>query len=100
MCCPPPQSGIYGISWCSDSKRILTCSADKTAKIWEVEGNALLTTFTFPTEGIDYQMVGCLWQVCYTGCYIDVSSIAYGSFRLLGVPSARWKAARFPERSS
>eukprot|EP00057_Strongylocentrotus_purpuratus_P007409 XP_011661883.1 PREDICTED: WD repeat-containing protein 1 [Strongylocentrotus purpuratus] len=52
---------IYGISWSDDSKKILTSSADKTAKIWDVETGQAVTEFTFGTD-LEHQQLGCLWQ--------------------------------------
>jgi len=52
--------GIYSVSWAPDSKRVLTVSADKTAKIWDHEGK-LLQTFTFE-GGVEQQLLGSLWQ--------------------------------------
>lgn len=55
------NAGIYGLSWNADGSKMITCSADKTVKMWDVVGNALITTFTFP-DLLDWQQVGCLWQ--------------------------------------
>lgn len=54
------KSGIYGVAWSPDSTKVLTASADKTVKLWDVESNAVLTTFTFG-EGLEFQQLGCLW---------------------------------------
>ena len=35
------QSSIYMCAWSGDAKQILTCSADKTAKLWNAETLAL-----------------------------------------------------------
>ena len=32
------KGAIYSFAWSPDSKQIITVSADKTAKIWNVEG--------------------------------------------------------------
>lgn len=32
---PAHGGGIYGISWSPDSKKLLSCSGDKTSKIWD-----------------------------------------------------------------
>jgi len=56
------KGGILCVSWSEDSKQVLTCSADKTAKLWTVaDGAASETTFTFPNH-VDHQQLGCLWQ--------------------------------------
>ncbi|XP_077991958.1 WD repeat-containing protein 1-B-like [Glandiceps talaboti] len=56
--------GIYGVSWSPDSTEVLTVSADKTAKIWNVEKNELVTEFKMGTDLMD-QQVGCLWMGDY-----------------------------------
>ncbi|XP_029446779.1 WD repeat-containing protein 1 [Rhinatrema bivittatum] len=55
------DGGIYAISWSPDSTQLLSSSGDKTAKIWDVAANSVVTTFTFGTEVMDQQL-GCLWQ--------------------------------------
>jgi len=52
--------GIYACSWSADSKKVLTVSADKTAKIWDADGK-LLQTFTFE-GGVEQQLLGGLWH--------------------------------------
>lgn len=53
--------GIYAVSWSSDSKRVLTASGDKTAKVWDVETGKVISTHTFGKETEDQQL-GCIWQ--------------------------------------
>ena len=43
-------AGIYGLSFGADPTKCITCSADKTVKMWDVANNALLHTFTFPDD--------------------------------------------------
>ena len=55
----------YG--WCCVCNQVLTVSADKSAKVWEISdsGNGTLkTTLTCPgsSGGVDDMLVGCLWQ--------------------------------------
>lgn len=52
---------IFSCCWSDDSKSLLTCSADKTCKIWDIASLSATTTFTFGNE-VDDQQVGCLWQ--------------------------------------
>ena len=42
---PAHSGGIYGLAWSPDSKQIITASADKTCKLWNVETNQLITEF-------------------------------------------------------
>ncbi|CAN6892377.1 unnamed protein product, partial [Brassica oleracea] len=61
------KGSIYAVSWSPDGKEVLTVSADKSAKVWEIldSGNGTLkTTLTCPgsSGGVDDMLVGCLWQ--------------------------------------
>ncbi|XP_008806259.2 actin-interacting protein 1-2-like [Phoenix dactylifera] len=60
------KGSIYAVSWSTDSKKVLTVSADKTAKIWEIMENGngkVKTTLACPgSGGLDDMLVGCLWQ--------------------------------------
>eukprot|EP00013_Stygamoeba_regulata_P019684 CAMPEP_0177658450 /NCGR_PEP_ID=MMETSP0447-20121125/16810_1 /TAXON_ID=0 /ORGANISM="Stygamoeba regulata, Strain BSH-02190019" /LENGTH=600 /DNA_ID=CAMNT_0019163043 /DNA_START=46 /DNA_END=1848 /DNA_ORIENTATION=- len=53
--------GIMCCSWSADGTKLLTASADKTAKLWDVGTQQCVTTFTFGNE-VDDQQLGCLWQ--------------------------------------
>jgi len=53
--------GIYGCSWAADNNRLLTCSADKTCKIWNTASSSVIQTFKFG-EALEDQQLGCLWQ--------------------------------------
>ncbi|KAL6584490.1 Actin-interacting protein 1-2 [Orobanche minor] len=57
---------IYAISWSPDSTQVLTVSADKSAKIWEISEDNIgkvKKTLTCPgSGGVDDMLVGCLWQ--------------------------------------
>ncbi|XP_050206641.1 actin-interacting protein 1-2 [Mercurialis annua] len=63
------KGSIYAVSWSADSKQVLTVSADKSAKIWEIcdDGNGKLKkTLACPgSGGVDDMLVGCLWQNDY-----------------------------------
>jgi WD40 repeat protein len=57
---------IFSLSWSPDSKQILTASADKTAKIWDVDSGAVKTTFTFSKKGTHLdQQISALWHDTY-----------------------------------
>lgn len=53
--------GVYGISFGTNPGHVMTCSADKTVKVWDVEANSLLTEFKF-ANSLNNMQVGCLWQ--------------------------------------
>ncbi|CAM5109554.1 unnamed protein product [Eretmochelys imbricata] len=55
------DGGIYAISWSPDSSHLLSASGDKTAKIWDVGANSLVSTFNMGSDVLDQQL-GCLWQ--------------------------------------
>jgi WD40 repeat protein len=77
------SAAIYAAAVSSDGKRVLTASADKTAKIWNLESGAVETTFNFG-NGVEDQQVGALWigdhllTVSLSGCinYLDPASPA------------------------
>lgn len=54
------SGGCYGVSWSADSKHFVSCSADKTIKIWDAEANKNTVTFIAGTDVMD-QQVGCVW---------------------------------------
>lgn len=53
--------GIYACSWNKSGDRLLTASADKTVKIWDVATGKAVQTYTFGADTNDQQL-GCLWQ--------------------------------------
>ncbi|KAG9306599.1 hypothetical protein G9A89_004796 [Geosiphon pyriformis] len=55
------KGGIYAISWSSDSAHIITSSADKSAKIWDISAQKIVRTFEF-SDSIENQQIGNLWQ--------------------------------------
>ncbi|KAF7722001.1 hypothetical protein EC973_003784 [Apophysomyces ossiformis] len=59
---------IFSVSWCPDSTHILTSSADRTAKIWDVSAKAVVNTFEIDSaaDPVDNQQVGNLWQGDWT----------------------------------
>jgi len=58
---PAHSGGVYAISWSPDGKELLSCSGDKTCKIWNVETLAVVTDFNMGSDLLD-QQVSCLWQ--------------------------------------
>ncbi|KAI4313809.1 hypothetical protein L6164_026759 [Bauhinia variegata] len=60
------QGTIYAASWSPDSKQVLTVSADKTAKVWDIledgSGKVNKTLAFSETGGVEDMLVGCLWQ--------------------------------------
>lgn len=58
---PAHKGGVYGIAWNSDGSQILTCSGDKTCRLWNIETRELITEFIMGTD-INDQQVSCLWQ--------------------------------------
>lgn len=77
------DGGIMSVSWSPDGRQLLTASADKTAKLWDVERNTVVSTFTFGTT-VEDQQLGTLWQgahlltVALSGYinYLDVNNPA------------------------
>lgn len=73
--------GIYAISWANTSKSLLSCSGDKTCKVWDIETKRATTTFTIG-DTVEDQQLGCLWSgdymisVSLSGCinYLDPRS--------------------------
>ncbi|CAG5120927.1 unnamed protein product [Candidula unifasciata] len=78
--------GIYSISFSADSKKLLSVSGDKTAKIWNLDSKSVETEFVLGKDVTDMQ-VGCLWQgntlisVSLSGYinYLDPSSPSHPS---------------------
>ncbi|KEH44130.1 putative transcription factor WD40-like family [Medicago truncatula] len=60
------KGSIYAVSWSRDSKQVLTVSADKSAKVWDIDENGSGTvhkTLAHPESGgVEDMLVGCLWQ--------------------------------------
>ncbi|XAR72267.1 hypothetical protein NMG60_11018848 [Bertholletia excelsa] len=58
---------IYAVSWSPSSKELLTVSADKSAKVWEIcedsNSGKVKRALSCPgSGGVDDMLVGCLWQ--------------------------------------
>ncbi|XP_019625840.1 PREDICTED: WD repeat-containing protein 1-B-like [Branchiostoma belcheri] len=58
------DGGIYGCSWSPDSNQLITCSGDKTVKLWDMEQNSVVSTFVMGKD-IEDQQLSCLWQGDY-----------------------------------
>ncbi|KAF8939163.1 hypothetical protein BGZ58_010513, partial [Dissophora ornata] len=56
--------GIFAVSWSADSTRLLTSSADQTAKIWDVETSSVVNTFDLSAQDSAFlgQQVGNIWK--------------------------------------
>jgi WD repeat-containing protein 1 (actin-interacting protein 1) len=51
---------VYGISWSGDGKQLLSCSGDKTCRLWDVETSQMVSEFVMGTSVDDQQV-----------CFID-----------------------------
>lgn len=58
---PAHKGGVYGVAWKPDGTQLLTCSGDKTCRLWNVETRELVAEFVMGTT-VDDQQVSCLWQ--------------------------------------
>ncbi|KAA0200319.1 putative actin-interacting protein 1, partial [Fasciolopsis buskii] len=59
---PAHKGGVYGIAFSKDGSRMVSASADKTLKLWMIEG----TQFTFLSEytfgsAVNNMVLGCEW---------------------------------------
>ncbi|XP_071949228.1 actin-interacting protein 1-like [Antedon mediterranea] len=75
------SGGVMSLAWSPDNTQLLTVSADKTAKLWDVSENKLVAEHFFGND-VGNQQLGCLWQgqhilsVSLSGdiSYLDFSS--------------------------
>ncbi|XP_077294652.1 actin-interacting protein 1 flr [Arctopsyche grandis] len=58
---PAHKGGVYGVAWSPDGKQLLSCSGDKTCRLWDVETSQMVSEFAMGTT-VDDQQVSCLWQ--------------------------------------
>lgn len=58
---PAHKGGVYAVAWKPDGTQLLTCSGDKTCRLWDVETRELVTEFPMGNT-VDDQQVSCLWQ--------------------------------------
>jgi len=60
------SGSIFEVSFSPDGKSILTCSGDKTAKIWDLESGHCKTTFTISKKAqVEDMQISCLWHEDY-----------------------------------
>lgn len=59
------EGGVYGCAWDPlDKKTLMTCSADKTVRLWDVEAGKCVVTFNMgevSPKGNDAQQVCCVY---------------------------------------
>ncbi|KAH8236120.1 hypothetical protein KR032_006935 [Drosophila birchii] len=58
---PAHKGGVYALAWKPDGSQLLTCSGDKTCRLWQVESRELISEFVMGAT-VDDQQVSCLWQ--------------------------------------
>lgn len=58
---PAHKGGVYAVAWKPDGTQLLTCSGDKTCRLWNVETRELVTEFPMGNT-VEDQQVSCLWQ--------------------------------------
>lgn len=58
---PAHKGGVYAVAWKPDNTQLLTCSGDKTCKLWDINTKELISEFIMGTT-VDDQQVSCLWQ--------------------------------------
>ncbi|TFK32026.1 WD40 repeat-like protein [Crucibulum laeve] len=57
----PHKGSIMACSWSTDNKSLITSSADRTVKLWDVETRKAVQTWTLGT-GISHQQMGNTWS--------------------------------------
>lgn len=58
---PAHKGGVYAVAWKPDNTQLLTCSGDKSCRLWDVNTKQLISEFPMGTT-VDDQQVSCLWQ--------------------------------------
>ncbi|KAI0346150.1 WD40 repeat-like protein [Trametopsis cervina] len=97
---------INAVSWGPDNKSLVTSSADRTVKLWDVESRKAVTTWTLGTR-IEDQQVGNVWTEGDDIVSLSVSSdlnvfdkrISDKPARVLKAPSKSITAAVSASRS-
>lgn len=64
------KGGCYAISWSSDDSKLVSCSADKTVKVWDISSGDCVSTTTVGDQLPDQQL-GVVWSP--SGQIISVS---------------------------
>jgi WD40 repeat protein len=52
---------VYGLAWDPSSRKLLSCSGDKTCRLWDIETRKCVTVFKMGDQ-VEDQQVGCLWS--------------------------------------
>jgi len=58
---PAHKGGVYAVAWKPDGSQLLSCSGDKTCRLWDLDSKKLLTEFEMGNS-LEDQQVSCLWQ--------------------------------------
>lgn len=61
---PAHKGGVYAVAWNGNSTQLLTCSGDKTCKLWDISTKQMISQFNMGTN-VEDQQVSCLWQGNY-----------------------------------
>eukprot|EP00698_Gefionella_okellyi_P008525 TRINITY_DN2115_c0_g1_i1.p1 TRINITY_DN2115_c0_g1~~TRINITY_DN2115_c0_g1_i1.p1 ORF type:complete len:598 (-),score=139.19 TRINITY_DN2115_c0_g1_i1:1179-2972(-) len=60
------KGSIYSCSWSPDNKQLLTCGADKTAKLWDITTGQVVNTWNVSaTPTAQHMLLGSLWKDQY-----------------------------------
>ncbi|EPB82974.1 hypothetical protein HMPREF1544_10282 [Mucor circinelloides 1006PhL] len=80
------KGSVFALAWSPDSTQLLSSSADCTAKIWDINGKAVVNTFEINSavSAVDNQQVGNLWK----GDYMITASLS-GEFSYLDKNSGK-----------
>ncbi|KAH8875507.1 Actin-interacting protein 1 [Schistosoma japonicum] len=80
---PAHEAGIYGVSFSRESPLCVSASADKSIKLWHVDGKSLSYVAKYSFENILTNMLlGCVW----VGRKVATVSLS-GSIHIFDVPS-------------